>query len=258
MKPHRVKLTLDTPCSMNWDSLIAVEAEKRFCGSCNKVVTDFTSMPDEELIRFFLRNKNVCGRLTSDQLHKTFDEVARKKSKFRLSKLLLLPSFLLSIPGFAQQVKEKTEPEKVVSVKSTKIPVTTTGRLITISGTVCNDTLAPVRTVVTITNGRDSVSEFSGGDGKYSIAISCFDSDSIIISASETWSEDFSKTIQSLADTIAVDIVLVERIIPPQQIHELHYLGGISASMVYAPMSPVRHFFFRITHPFRKFRGWLE
>jgi hypothetical protein len=215
-------------------------------------------MQDEDVIWFFLRNKNVCGKLTADQLNKTFDEVARKKSKFKLSQLLLLPSFLLSIPGLAQQVNDKSEPGKVVIVNSSQRPATAKGRVITISGTISNDTLAPVRTVVTITNGRDSVSEFSGRDGKYSIAISCFDSDSIIISASETWSHDFSKIIQPLADTITVDIILMKKVIPPRPAETIYYLGGIGASVSVTPMSKVRSFFFRITHPFRKFRRHLD
>ncbi|GAO43104.1 hypothetical protein FPE01S_02_02080 [Flavihumibacter petaseus NBRC 106054] len=42
----------------------------RFCVQCNKIVTDFTSLSDEELLNHFKKVKGqVCGRLRDDQLN---------------------------------------------------------------------------------------------------------------------------------------------------------------------------------------------
>jgi hypothetical protein len=218
------------------------------------VVTDFTNMPDDELIRFMLKSKNVCGALTTDQLNRTFDHVVRKESKFKLRQLLLLPSFLLSLTGFAQQVKDKPA-TNTVSVPQQNTADATGQRMITIHGNIHSDTLKPVRTVITITNGRDSVNQFSGRDGNYSIAISCYATDTIIISASETWSDKFEKKIQTPAgDSLALDIVLrtQPQIINKGQIRQILRVGGIRASVSCPmPVDKTRNFFYELFDPFR-------
>ncbi|MEO5645548.1 MAG: hypothetical protein ABIQ40_02780 [Bacteroidia bacterium] len=255
MKSNQLKLSIDQPCSTNWDAMNANDGNKKFCTSCNKAVTDFTTMADDELIRFMLKNKAVCGRLTDDQLNRTFDIYPKKESTFKLTQLLLLPSFLLSIPGFAQQIKEKQVASTViVPQKNTADPQG--NRMITINGNVqfqniYNDSLQPIRTVVLITNGRDSVSKFSGLDGNYSIAISCFDTDSITISAWENGTDEFKTTLvpQVGIESFHLDIFLHLNI-PAFKPEYITSIGGIQAS-IGIPMSRTRSFFYRLFHPFR-------
>jgi hypothetical protein len=250
MKPQ-LKLSIQEPCLTNWEAMHAVDAEKKFCTSCNKVVTDFTNMPDEELIRFMLKNKNVCGKLTTDQLDKMFDLNSKKESRFKLSQWFLLPSFLLSIPGFAQQVKDKPATNTVV-VPQEKATNPEGKRMITINGTILfqgayPDSLRPVRTVILITNGRDSVSEFSGLDGNYSISIPCFETDSITISAWENGTDEFKATVrpQAGSDAVNVDIILHPKM---YTIRAITMVGGITASIgVPGP----RRFSYYLFYPFR-------
>lgn len=58
-----------SPCSQNWDKM-PVQEKGRFCNHCSHVVTDFTSMSDEEVIHFLIQHKNekVCGHFRNDQL----------------------------------------------------------------------------------------------------------------------------------------------------------------------------------------------
>ncbi|CAN5814452.1 hypothetical protein BH11BAC7_BH11BAC7_02160 [soil metagenome] len=255
MKSNQLKLSIAQTCSADWDAMNAVDAEKKFCISCNKVMIDFTNMADDELIRFMLKNKGVCGKLRDEQLNRTFDLVSRKETRFNLRPLLFLPSFLLSIPGFAQQIKEKPAASTViVPQQNTADPQG--NRMITINGNVqfqniYNDSLQPIRTVVLITNGRDSVSKFSGLDGNYSIAISCFDTDSITISAWENGTGEFKTTLlpQVGIESFHLDIFLHLNI-PAFKPEYITSIGGIQAS-IGIPMSRTRSFFYRLFHPFR-------
>jgi hypothetical protein len=49
---------------------MSVQEQGRFCKHCSHVVTDFTGMSDEEVVRFLIQHKNdkVCGHFRNDQL----------------------------------------------------------------------------------------------------------------------------------------------------------------------------------------------
>jgi hypothetical protein len=66
----KFNLTIPKPCHENWDHMSAAE-KGRFCGSCQKVVVDFTGMNDRGLANFFKKPVgNVCGRFQQDQLNR--------------------------------------------------------------------------------------------------------------------------------------------------------------------------------------------
>jgi hypothetical protein len=250
MNHPQIRLKIENPCSASWDEMQIVGEGKNFCASCEKTVIDFSGMTDEELLKFFLNNNKICGRLTEDQLNKTFGDSPAPKNKFSF-KWILIPSFLLSVPGFAQQAKGKPVSTNKVSTVP-QIKISTGERLITITGKIDNDSLQPVRTVIEVTNGRDSVSEFSDRSGNYSISIPCSNSDSLIISASETWSEDFTAVYRvPESDSIKCDIRLLTKIIRPIEISRTLMFGGITSTTVSGkPWSKTRWFFYKLFHPF--------
>jgi hypothetical protein len=73
--PMRTDLTLSIqkPCSEKWNAFNPTP-DGGFCGSCSKVVIDFTKMTDEQMLSY-LKNKptHSCGRVRVDQL-KTFSD----------------------------------------------------------------------------------------------------------------------------------------------------------------------------------------
>lgn len=65
-----IQLILTNPCSESWDDMKEAGAG-RYCDRCEKNIVDLTRKTDSELILFFRnKNKNVCGRLLSSQLHR--------------------------------------------------------------------------------------------------------------------------------------------------------------------------------------------
>ena len=70
------QLTVPKPCNVSWDAMTP-NAQGRFCGSCQKSVTDFTGMTDFEISNYMLLNvgKNVCGRFKTKQLDRIIIQI---------------------------------------------------------------------------------------------------------------------------------------------------------------------------------------
>lgn len=64
------KISIPQPCREDWNKMMTNE-NGRFCMSCSKTVTDFTSMLPEEIQHFFIQNQNerICGRFRKSQLN---------------------------------------------------------------------------------------------------------------------------------------------------------------------------------------------
>jgi len=63
-----IALSISSPCSEKWDEFTPASGG-RFCGSCQKIVVDFTEMGDAEILDFFrIKPAHMCGRLRPDQL----------------------------------------------------------------------------------------------------------------------------------------------------------------------------------------------
>jgi hypothetical protein len=63
-----LSLSIPKPCSETWGNF-APTSSGGFCGSCNKIVIDFTGMSDDDILHFFSNKPtHACGRFRSDQL----------------------------------------------------------------------------------------------------------------------------------------------------------------------------------------------
>lgn len=58
---------LPVPCHEDWQKMKAVDGG-RHCGSCNKVLPDFSSMSDEQITAFIQRTGTSCGHFRADQV----------------------------------------------------------------------------------------------------------------------------------------------------------------------------------------------
>jgi hypothetical protein len=61
-------VSIPQPCHENWQEMTAVE-QGRFCKACQTVVTDFTVMSDDEIIKHFEKaaGGKMCGRFLNTQ-----------------------------------------------------------------------------------------------------------------------------------------------------------------------------------------------
>ncbi len=130
--PTLLKLSLDNPCSENWDAMSTVTTG-RFCQSCQKTVTDFSQFTDSELMDFFKKRnyQPLCGRIQQHRINKIYVELPSTLFKSRvpfwkkfLAICLVVFGSSLFIPesSYSQAVMtvQVVNPKKVKSKKSKK------------------------------------------------------------------------------------------------------------------------------------------
>jgi hypothetical protein len=61
------QIQIPTPCHESWDGMQQQEAGK-FCGSCSKIVVDFTSWEVNDIFSYLKQNKGTCGRFKQSQM----------------------------------------------------------------------------------------------------------------------------------------------------------------------------------------------
>lgn len=101
MKPG---ILIPKPCHENWGDMTPSE-KGRHCGVCDKVVTDFTTMKQEQILQVISQTQGaVCGRVTNTQL--THSDTAPKNRWMKL-----MPWMASVIPLFAFFMKGKAQVE---------------------------------------------------------------------------------------------------------------------------------------------------
>ncbi len=76
---HQKYISIPNPCHENWD-LMLPEEKGRHCLKCEKTVTDFSSMPDYQIINYIKKHKIACGRFTPEQLQRPYNFLRTKTS----------------------------------------------------------------------------------------------------------------------------------------------------------------------------------
>ncbi len=64
---NSLNLSIAKPCSENWSNFTTTH-DGAFCGTCQKVVVDFTRMQDADIVNFFANGTRTCGRFRAEQL----------------------------------------------------------------------------------------------------------------------------------------------------------------------------------------------
>jgi len=92
-----IQIHIPEPCHESWQNMTPKE-QGRFCGSCQKIVVDFSAMSDKELLNYISNaSQNLCGRFAPDQLNKDIKATENKK-RFSWAYFwnLLLATFLVT------------------------------------------------------------------------------------------------------------------------------------------------------------------
>ena len=109
----KMQITIPQPCHESWDKMTQAEKGK-FCGSCQKVVVDFSKMTDTELIAYFKKPKDsVCGRFKENQLNRVITAPPKRLPWIKYFFQIAIPAFLFSIKASSQQ----RQVGRVVAVK---------------------------------------------------------------------------------------------------------------------------------------------
>ena len=114
-------ITIPEPCGEKWSEMKKVDSCSRRCAACDRVLTDFVYMSDDELMLFFKQAQarlndevgqgKICGRFRSDQLNRPLNPLPYKTTKANWWKAaLLLPFTLFSKSGSSQQLSSDSTP----------------------------------------------------------------------------------------------------------------------------------------------------
>jgi hypothetical protein len=109
-----VQIQVPKPCHENWNNMTPKE-QGRFCGSCQKIVVDFSKMSDKELLDHISRTagQSTCGRFTNEQLNRNI-KATEKKRRYSWAYIwnLLLATFLVT-ESYAQEQPVATQKSDV-------------------------------------------------------------------------------------------------------------------------------------------------
>jgi len=210
----KLNITIPEPCHEDWNAMDTTQKGK-FCNSCTKEVFDFTTYSDEQLIKRFTKEGNLCGRFTTTQLNRDL-VLQRKNSHNYLSYIFsgLFSLFLLSSSSSKAQEKPKTiqTDKKFTSIPLENARVTDS---ITITGTVLDETDMPLPGATVQIKGATTGTS-TDIDGKYTIKANTGDT---LMFSYVGYSEQ--NTIVVLSNTI--DIALA----PDTTSEEVIITGGI-------------------------------
>jgi hypothetical protein len=108
-----VHIQIPKPCHENWNKMTPDE-QGRFCGSCKKIVVDFTVMSDKELLDYIsnVAGQHTCGRFSNHQLNTDIKATGSKKRFSWAYVWNVLLASLLATESYAQgepQIKKKPE-----------------------------------------------------------------------------------------------------------------------------------------------------
>lgn len=98
-----IKISIPTPCYESWQEMTPVE-KGRFCNSCQKAVTDFTVMNDQQIIDFIKKHPGShCGRFLPGQLNTPIQALSQTRQAFVPAAIFAGFTSLLAL--FSQQSK---------------------------------------------------------------------------------------------------------------------------------------------------------
>lgn len=122
MRNYTIKFTYQ--CDNKWDEMIPQD-NGRHCGSCNKVVVDFTQMSDRDIIQYLMKNTHTCGLFKKSQVNRPMFlyNIKRKSSWPAIAAMLISGLFSISPSAlnatnskpaieFHSTINSEVEPEK--------------------------------------------------------------------------------------------------------------------------------------------------
>jgi hypothetical protein len=137
------KISVPKPCHEDWNAMSQKEIG-RFCGSCEKVVVDFTTMSETELKDYFITHthEKTCGHFKQSQLAITIpkhQEVLTKlyittetniSSRFFRVPILFAISIVMTIAGCKLEARNKPNGAAPQAKQTDSTSIMTMGKVV--------------------------------------------------------------------------------------------------------------------------------
>lgn len=245
MARSSIRISIPQPCNIPWESMSAVDAEKRYCSSCERVITDFSKMSDAELLAYFQKNKNYCGRFSKDQLDREI-VIAKEKRFSGWKKAVLFPSILLGIEvaaqtnGTADQATVEAQTMQPVFPATVVRPDSLAGDTLFIEGAVTDTAGEPLAgAVVMLYAGTVQTGASSDFNGKFRIAVTGISpGDSVKIAVHYVGFDSYEMMTRFPVAPVNIQL---------RQNDRIYMVGGITADS-HPARSRFCHFFWRLFH----------
>jgi hypothetical protein len=87
----QIQFSIPEPCTVPWNGMTAVDKDQRYCPSCEKVITDFSKMSDDELMLHFRHSGGkTCGKYSKEQLNRPINLLPEKSTNAKWWKIAAL------------------------------------------------------------------------------------------------------------------------------------------------------------------------
>jgi len=161
----QINISIPSPCHENWQAMTPAQKGK-FCGSCQKVVHDFTLASDREIGLILKQDENACGRFRNDQLNRNL-LLRQPVGSPWLASAAILSLLTFGVNEAAAQTPVSTVQYPVQNEIMGKVAATRSDP-ITVSGVVLDSGSLPIPGAkVTVKGSQKSIS--TDFDGKFSI-----------------------------------------------------------------------------------------
>ena len=167
---NQLRISIPEPCTVGWHTMTTVDESHRHCGVCDRVLTDFSKMSDEELVAYFQKGEKLCGRFAAHQLNRPLIPEERKSIRWKAA--LLLPALLFGAKGFARQANANPQIVQQQTFRSTPAQHPAVDPLL-IEGVVTDSiTGEPLIDVMLFVKTKDSTFQcMSDIDGRFRIRL---------------------------------------------------------------------------------------
>jgi len=118
--PHMyfpLRVSIPEPCHEDWQEMTPVEFNQRHCQSCDRVLTDFSTMTDVQIGSHLRRHQGkLCGRFSASQLDRKLATGGPRRFG-GLRAAAAASGLLLSVPALAQDGERSFEEQLELSVR---------------------------------------------------------------------------------------------------------------------------------------------
>ncbi|AGC75162.1 hypothetical protein LX97_02460 [Nonlabens dokdonensis] len=255
MKTYHLKF--ENECNENWSDMLP-DHKGRFCKSCTKSVIDFTNKSTNEILDYLKKNKNTCGKMSSNQLvqpvfHKEKDLISINYSK-TATKLMIAASIGAVALGNAQESTKAYSPTFNSYVEDIKSNTGNKDNKIKKPGTVAEQKLqnAPIinlkikgavkskqtnkklaKVKVTFYGLTDYISTYTDKEGNYTLNVpeNLIQENNLLSYTFQGVSESTEEDGYNYSHSFQSNDIIISRkqLLDQQELlaeHEVFYLGG--------------------------------